>query len=424
MKKSESFDLVLAKQCAQAYADAVGIGTVISLADGAFVQSYGVYNCETCEVCGLAGKGRTVCAHAQRYGMSESQRFGGKYVYFCPMGLTCFTSPIIGSDGTEAKITAGPFLMVDLQDYLSEELLPQLSEGVGEEEARRALSAVPVITPERVENYSSLLFMAVGFMNNVWAANHLLEIQESYAIQKHISFYVESIKEEKSIPPYPLDLETKLLDHVAHLERDSANAALNELLGYIFFSMGGNLQLVKSRISELLVLISRTAMTNGADSQTMLMLTHDYLQIIPQISSKEELCSWLAKVMNRFMDFIFRYGDAKHANAIHHATQYIRSHYAEKISLKDVAMRVYLSPAYFSRIFRQETGETFNSYLNRVRVEQSKKLLAQKDIRLIDISLMTGFENQSYFTKVFKRVTGISPLQYRQKKCGDMERFQ
>ena len=74
---------------------------------------------------------------------------------------------------------------------------------------------------------------------------------------------------------------------------------------------------------------------------------------------------------------------------------------------------VYLSPAYFSRIFKKETGATFNSFLNEVRIEKSKALLRNNDLKMVDIALMVGFESQSYFTKVFKKITGISPLQYR-----------
>ena len=67
---------------------------------------------------------------------------------------------------------------------------------------------------------------------------------------------------------------------------------------------------------------------------------------------------------------------------------------------------VYLSPAYLSRIFKQETGVTFNEYLNRVRVNKAKELLRRRELRMTDISLAVGYEDQSYFTKVFKRVAG------------------
>lgn len=416
MRPREEFDVVLSKDCARAFSTSTGLGSVVSLADGAPLAAFGCYHCENCRICALAGKQRTLCVQSHIYGMNEAERFGGKYVYFCPMGLTCFTSPIVGTDSTEAKITVGPFLMVDRQDYIHDDLLPKIQGEYDLAELTAEVEKLPVVPAARVEGISSLLFMAVGFMNNVWAANHMLEVQESYSIQKQVSSYLATLKGEKQPPPYPLDLENELLDSISHLDREKANRCLNELLGYIFF-MGGNFQLAKSRISELLVLISRAAITGGADAQTMLLMTHDYLQIIPRITSMDELCSWLAKAMNRFMDNLFQFADVKHANVIHHATQYIRAHYAEKITLDNVAREVYLSPTYFSRIFRQETGVTFNAYLNAVRIEQSKKLLNDPSVRLIDISLMVGFDNQSYFTKVFKKITGLSPLQYREKKC-------
>jgi Response regulator containing CheY-like receiver domain and AraC-type DNA-binding domain len=417
VNKTENFDVTLSKDCARAYAASMQLGTVVSLSDGSLIAAYGDCNCENCEICTLAGKEKTMCVHAQIYGMNAAERFGGKYIYFCPMGLTCFASPIVGNDGAEAKITVGPFLMIDRQDYLHDDLQPRLRADCDSEKLERALSRLPVIPPERVESMSSLMFMAVGFLNNVWSSNHMLELQETYSIQKQVSSYVSALKGEKEPPPYPFEAEDELLDNIAHLDREAANKNLNEIFGYIFFSMGNDFLRAKSRIYELLVLISRTAVKNGGDAQTMLMLTHDYLQIIPRISSMEELCTWLAKAMNRFMDYLFEYADVKHANVIHRATQYIRTHYAEKITLDSAAKAVYLSPSYFSRVFRQETGKTFNSYLNTVRIEQSKKLLMDPSVRLIDISLMVGFDNQSYFTKVFKKTTGLSPLQYREKKC-------
>ena len=417
MKKNESFDVVLSKDCARAFATSTGLGTVVSLADGESLAAFGAYNCESCRICRLAGKQRALCIQSHIYGMNEAERFGGKYVYFCPLGLTCFTSPIVGTDSTDAKITVGPFLMVDRQDYIHDDLLPRVQIEYDLRELTDEVEKLPVLPATRVEDLSSLLFMAVGFMNNVWAASNMMELQESYSIQKQVSSYLSAMKGEKQPPPYPFALENELLDSVTHLDRERANRCLNELLGYIFFALGGNLQVAKSRIYELLVLISRAAITGGADAQTMLLMTHDYSQIIPRISSMEELCSWLAKAMNRFMDNLFQFSDVKHANIIHQATRYIRAHYAEKLTLDSVAGQVYLSPTYFSRIFRQETGVTFNAYLNAVRIEQSKKLLTDQSVRLIDISLMVGFDNQSYFTKVFKKITGMSPLQYREKKC-------
>ncbi|MFQ9681575.1 MAG: helix-turn-helix transcriptional regulator [Ruthenibacterium lactatiformans] len=87
---------------------------------------------------------------------------------------------------------------------------------------------------------------------------------------------------------------------------------------------------------------------------------------------------------------------------IHRCIQYISVNYKERITLEDTARMVYLSPAYLSRIFKQETGVTFNEYLNRAR-EQGEGTFAPPRAAHDGYFLAVGYEDQSYFTKVFKR---------------------
>lgn len=413
MKQETSFDRALVKSCARSFSAVSRLGTVVSLSDGQNVASFGPCSCESCRICRLAGRPQTLCAHTRIHGMREAERFGGRYVYFCPLGLACFTAPILGENGPEAAITAGPFLMVDPQDYLRYDLSPRLTGGAPEEPAEE-VARIPTVSASQVEDLSQLLFLATAFLNRAWASKQLLAAQESLTIQQHVSSHIAALKGETPAP-YPFQTENELLSCVAHLDREGVGKRLNELLGYIFFSLGGNFQLAKSRICELLVLLTRTAVTAGADPNAMLLLTHEYIQTIPHISGIDELCAWLTKAVNRLMDQLFEFSGVKHSGVIHKAILYIRAHYGSKISLEDVAQTVYLSPAYFSRVFRQETGMTFNAYLNKVRVDASKGLLLDPSVRLIDAALSAGFESQSYFTKVFKKYTGYSPLQYREK---------
>ena len=74
---------------------------------------------------------------------------------------------------------------------------------------------------------------------------------------------------------------------------------------------------------------------------------------------------------------------------------------------------MHLSPDYFATLFRQTVGESFNAYLMRIRIEESKLLLLSTNDSLTDIAIATGFPDQSYFCKVFKKHIGISPGKYR-----------
>ena len=198
--------------------------------------------------------------------------------------------------------------------------------------------------------------------------------------------------------------------------RGEANRLLNELLGHVLFFSGGDLSQIKTRIYELLVLISRTAIEAGASPEQTLQANNRYFLDISAIRDFDALCQWMMQVTNTLMDSIFDFTGVRHANVIHQSVQYINAHYAEKITLEEMARRVYLSPAYFSRVFKEETGEAFTAYLNRVRIDRSKELLRHKSIRLTDIALLVGFEDQSYYSKVFKKLEGITPLRYRESE--------
>lgn len=92
---------------------------------------------------------------------------------------------------------------------------------------------------------------------------------------------------------------------------------------------------------------------------------------------------------------------------------YIESHYMEDISLQDAAAQLHYSDAYFCRFFKQNFDKNFIMYLSEFRVEKAKELLSDVAVNIKDISQMVGFRDSSYFTKVFKRLTGVTPSEYR-----------
>ncbi len=97
------------------------------------------------------------------------------------------------------------------------------------------------------------------------------------------------------------------------------------------------------------------------------------------------------------------------------AVEYINAHYAEQLSLEQVAAQVYLNPDYFSRAFKTETGQTFVNYLTDVRLQHSVQLLENTALRVQTIAQQVGYYNASYFSTTFKKKYGMSPYEYRRK---------
>lgn len=116
----------------------------------------------------------------------------------------------------------------------------------------------------------------------------------------------------------------------------------------------------------------------------------------------------------------FKYGadtaDTKHRNLIYAAIGYMQTKYREPLTLEQVADYIGYSPSYFSKVFKQETGNTFRTYLNYLRIEKSKSLLLSSQVPVSDICAMVAFEDQSYFSKVFKRFVGVTPDRYRKRE--------
>ena len=85
----------------------------------------------------------------------------------------------------------------------------------------------------------------------------------------------------------------------------------------------------------------------------------------------------------------------------------------DDLTLMEMAQAVDLSPAYFSRMFHKSTGETPHQFVLRNRIERAKEMLREAEARVLDVAVACGFKTQQHFARVFRRVCGTSPTQYR-----------
>lgn len=124
---------------------------------------------------------------------------------------------------------------------------------------------------------------------------------------------------------------------------------------------------------------------------------------------KEELESFLLNIARHFSK---KYTQ-KNKKVIHDIKMIIETRYMEDISVNKIAESIYLSPNYMSIVFKRETGETITDFLNKKRMEVAKDLLQKTDHKILDVANMVGFQDASYFSKVFKKNTGIYPQKFR-----------
>lgn len=97
-------------------------------------------------------------------------------------------------------------------------------------------------------------------------------------------------------------------------------------------------------------------------------------------------------------------------------TRYIEEHFLENLSLKELAEQYFLSFHYSSELFKKYTGETFTQYLTRIRMREAEKMLLANELSIEEIAYRCGYSDYSYFVKVFKKWSNMTPYQYRNRK--------
>ena len=164
--------------------------------------------------------------------------------------------------------------------------------------------------------------------------------------------------------------------------------------------------------AHLLVLLNIFMSVHVASKASNVDTLHSLLVDVAQAKKAEQMRT----CVNDFLkEFLFALNQVKmdFSPATRSAIDYVEKHYAEKIALDDVAESVFMNRSYFCQIFKREVGMTFGDYVERVRIDNAKRLLASTNIPISNVAEETGFNNQAYFTKIFKRATDISPLRYR-----------
>lgn len=375
------------------------------------------YSCKQCGLCRCLGRQDDVCVVSRAHAWREAERFGGKYIYSCPMGLTCIATPVQTELDLLGNVTVGPFLMVEEEDFVQCELSARASGEEGVRCARETLSGIPRIAPERAEPIARQLFLSVGGIGKAFRISDLLARQGTDRLMGELSGFTENEKQaEDPARQYPVAMEREFLEAISASDRARANTLLNDLLGHIFFLSGGDFSLIHARVLELLVLSSRAAIDAGADETQILLLSARSIDQISAIYDVDRLCYWLTEVLKNFFDCLFDRESADGKNPMPRVLAYLRRNSASHVTLEEAAAQAHLSPSYFSRLFRQRTGRTFSDYVTRLRVEHAKRLLCSPELDMAEIAAQSGFYDQSHLTHAFKSVTGVTPGAFRRRR--------
>jgi two-component system response regulator YesN len=227
-----------------------------------------------------------------------------------------------------------------------------------------------------------------------------------------VTSFGDIVSPKKSME-YPIGKEKQLLD--CFLLGDAANTlqTVDELLDWITVNLPG-LDIMKQKIYELLLVLMRDALLNlrlpelVIDSEVM-------RRDISLLDSAKDLKSYARNYILKKLQEVRSIKASRASSLLSLVLDHIHRNFDRELSLESAAEVVRVSPFYLSKLFRKETGGTFIDYLTEYRIKKAKELLSIPTNNVKEVCYLVGYRDPNYFARVFKKISGVTPSEYRDK---------
>lgn len=278
---------------------------------------------------------------------------------------------------------------------------------------------IPMINYKKLVNISMLLYYILYNikldMSAVIEKNNSLrnidikienDIDFSLSKNRQYSFFHHTPEYEKFIILYIKEGEKEKL--IEHLSKPSDGEA-----GIL--AKNNPLRSQKNLFICSATIAARAAIEGGLSSELAFTISDSYIQHVEELNDIKEVMNLHFKMLCDFTDRVRMVKKHNYSKTIIKCRNYIFKHLYEDISLSQLAEITGLSCNYLSELFKKEVGIPLSEYIQKERIEEAKKLLALSNDSIMDICISLNFTDQSYFTKIFKKFTGLTPKQYRDK---------
>ena len=368
---------------------------------------------EFCRMVRKSRNGMKRCKQDRIRSLALAFETGQPYTCFCHAGIVLVCVPIMEMDAPLGGLFFGKCLSERPTEQIEADIFKRLKGlRMNKENLRYAIADLPVVSARRLHQAAEFLFILL-YETTLLDPFVIQWRRQRHLQQSEIGEYIQKTKMLGSEVPYPYESERELIGKVKIGDRVGAKEILNNLLGAIMFRNPGDLNVLKARLAELLSILSRAAAEGGVDINVLLEKNLDYIIKVMTIDSQADLCAWISSALNDFIECVYELQDSKKVTQIKPAVDFIEANYDQQMTLAMVAKAAHLSVSRMAHLFKEQMDITIIDYLTNVRINHAKRLLLSSDKNCTTICFEVGYNNQSYFTRTFKELVGITPRQYR-----------
>lgn len=214
---------------------------------------------------------------------------------------------------------------------------------------------------------------------------------------------------------YPIQTEQKMFERVAAGDIAGALAEGNRFFDWMVNCHKDAVMDIKLKTLEFVLRAETIGLGTGGNTYRF-ESRHDYLTAVVEFKNYEELRSWFLAKLREATRYVYENKEKSSISLVEQAKAYIDSHYFKEISLDEVSREVNISPYYFSKLFKEETGGNFIDYVTAIRMEKAKELLSSTDKSMKEICSAVGYQDPNYFSRTFKKNVGVTPTEYKEGK--------
>ncbi|MCR5197047.1 MAG: response regulator [Pseudobutyrivibrio sp.] len=213
---------------------------------------------------------------------------------------------------------------------------------------------------------------------------------------------------------YPMELEKRLFDEISLGNVNESVALAQTFFEWMEENYANDTDSIRLKCLEF-VLWAEHLSYEKTGRMYEFKSRANYLSILLNLSSLTEIKLWFVDKIKESSMWVSNKHEEQSMSAVNKAKQYIDENYMKELTLDDVSRVVNISSYYFSKVFKEETGENFIDYLTKLRIEAAKKLLKTTNKSMKEISAEVGYTDPNYFSRNFKKYTGKTPTDY--SKC-------
>ncbi|MGE1128907.1 AraC family transcriptional regulator [Bacillus wiedmannii] len=276
--------------------------------------------------------------------------------------------------------------------------------------------SIPIIKKSTLIHVSILLYYMIYFkkidVKTVEKRNKFLE--NTTCEVKNPDLFISACHQNDHAR-YEVSVSTKMFEAI---KAGNKEEVLKHLRTFPYEKVGvlcltSELRNRKNQAITGIAIASRYAIEGGLPSEVAFALGDLYIQNLEKLNEINFIFDLIQEAFCAFTEHVKTHRGKNYSKPIITCQNYISKNIYQEISLKQLACITNKNSMYLSTLFKNEVGVTLSEYIHQEKVEEAKKLLTLTNYSLLEISTFLNFNNQSYFTKIFKKYTEVTPKQYR-----------